>query len=261
VGYGASVAGITTFKDVVNFGGNVGTGLSVVGVGTFHTDLNVLGDLNVTGDISYDEVTGRNLNITGIATIHTLGVTSTTTTQDLAVGGASTLTGHVSLGSTVSAGSSIYLGDNTRISIGAGTTDTGDLIIYHDASNSIISNATGELLIDSDTMNIRSTTGGESYVYGSVGAGVTLFYDNSEKLRTTNAGVLITGILTATGGFEGTGQIGLGSEGTAIGTGVTFLNLASSNGTSWNLSPVSSGIMTATVTPGVSLGLAIALGG
>ena len=34
VGYGASVAGITTFKDVVNFGGNVGTGLSVVGVGT-----------------------------------------------------------------------------------------------------------------------------------------------------------------------------------------------------------------------------------
>ena len=247
---GIATVGILTVTTDANVGGAV----------TIGGDLTVGGDLNVSGDLSYDEVTGRNLNITGIATIHTLGVTSTTTTQDLAVGGASTITGWVSLGSTVSAGSSIYLGDNTRISIGAGTTDTGDLIIYHDASNSIISNTTGELLIDSDTMNIRSKTGGESYFYGSVGAGVTLFYDNSEKLRTTNTGVLITGILTATS-FVGSGQIGLGSEGTAIGTGVTFLNLASSSGAAWNLSPVSSGIMTATVTPGVSLGLAIALGG
>ena len=64
-----------------------------MGVSTFNTDVNILGDLNVTGDISYDEVSGRNLDITGIATIHTLGVTSTTTTTDLSVGAAATVSG------------------------------------------------------------------------------------------------------------------------------------------------------------------------
>ena len=44
----------------------------VSGAATFNNDITVLGDLNVTGDLSYDEVTGRNLNITGIATIATL---------------------------------------------------------------------------------------------------------------------------------------------------------------------------------------------
>ena len=37
-------------------------------------DLTVAGNLNVTGDITYDEVVGRNLSITGIATISTLDV-------------------------------------------------------------------------------------------------------------------------------------------------------------------------------------------
>ena len=39
----------------------------------------VTGNWNVTGDIVYDEVTGRNLNISGIATIGTLEVTNNAT--------------------------------------------------------------------------------------------------------------------------------------------------------------------------------------
>lgn len=42
-----------------------------VGVGTFVSDLHVGGNLNVVGDLVYDEVTGRNLNITGVATVGT----------------------------------------------------------------------------------------------------------------------------------------------------------------------------------------------
>lgn len=42
-----------------------------VGVGTFIGDLHVGGNLNVVGDLAYDEVTGRNLNITGVATVGT----------------------------------------------------------------------------------------------------------------------------------------------------------------------------------------------
>ena len=172
VGYGASIAGITTFKNVVNFGDNIGTGISVVGVSTFNTDLNVLGDLNVTGDLVYDEVDGRNLNITGIATIHTLGVSSTASITDLNVGGATTISGNLTV--------------------------SGDTVL--------------------------------------------------------------SGVVTATS-FSGVGQIGIGSEGTAIGSGVTFLNIASSSGSAIAMDPPTSGIATVTITPGVSLGLAIALGG
>ena len=61
--------------------------LSNVGIGTTNADTllyvdgdaTITGDLNVSGDIVYDEVDGRNLNITGIATINILGVTGITT--------------------------------------------------------------------------------------------------------------------------------------------------------------------------------------
>ena len=58
---GIGTIGIASITDAV-----------VSGAATFNNDITVLGDLNVTGDLSYDEVTGRNLNITGIATIATL---------------------------------------------------------------------------------------------------------------------------------------------------------------------------------------------
>ena len=57
------------------------------------------------------------------------------------------------------------------------------------------------------------------------------------------------------------GSFGISSEGTVIGTGVTQLNFASSNGTAWTATTPSSGLATVTVTPGASIGLAIALGG
>ena len=42
-----------------------------VGVGTFSGDLYVGGDLYVTDDIVFDELSARNINITGIGTIET----------------------------------------------------------------------------------------------------------------------------------------------------------------------------------------------
>ena len=53
------------------------------GVGTFASDLTVGGNLNVTGDLSYDEVTGRNINVTGILTAVNLNVTGITTAGQL----------------------------------------------------------------------------------------------------------------------------------------------------------------------------------
>ena len=54
---------------------NTGTAVSVtdslivVGYGTVTQDLAVEGDLNVTGDLVYDEATAVNLSISGIATV------------------------------------------------------------------------------------------------------------------------------------------------------------------------------------------------
>ena len=54
----------------VNIGGNLGvTGTSTLaGIVTTGTDLFVGGNLNVLGDVVYDEVQGRNLLVTGIST-------------------------------------------------------------------------------------------------------------------------------------------------------------------------------------------------
>ena len=86
------VSGVSTFSGAIDANGaidvdghtelddvNVSGASTFTGIGTFISDLYVGGNLNVTGDIVYDEVTGRNLNITGVGTIATLGVTGITT--------------------------------------------------------------------------------------------------------------------------------------------------------------------------------------
>ena len=226
VGAAATVAGnlnVTGISTLTNLdvSGVVGTGLSVVGVSTFNTDVNILGDLNVTGDISYDEVSGRNLNITGIATIHTLGVTSTTTTTDLSVSAGSTFGGLVD----INAGGQ------------ANTFKVEDL-----TDNRVIIAGTGGELEDDSNFTFD-------------GANLTL--GTGMNVVNVNA----TGIVTATT-FKGVGEVlGIGSEGTPIGSGVSFVDFRSTNGTGVSCQPAVNGIATVTFTPGVSLGLAIALGG
>ena len=207
------------------------------GVGTFASDLNVAGDLNVTGDISYDEVTGRNLNITGIATIHTLGVTSTTTTTDLAVGAAATVSGLFTAQDVLVSNASTITG-NLAV--------TGD-VTYDEASGRNL-NITGIGTIH--TLGVTSTTTTQDL---AVSAGATI-----GQLNATDA--VISGVLTATS-FSGVGEIGIGSEGTPIGTGVTFLNIASSTEQAIAIDAPTSGIATVTITPGASLGMVLALGG
>ena len=55
------------------------------------------------------------------------------------------------------------------------------------------------------------------------------------------------------------GGVGVGSEGTFIGAGATMIDFKSSNAS--NTVDLTAGIATVTVQTGVSLGLAIALGG
>ena len=76
---------------------NTGTAVSVtdslivVGYGTVTQDLAVEGNLNVTGDLVYDEATAVNLDVSGIATVGTLGVTGVATAYNLEVIGVTTV--------------------------------------------------------------------------------------------------------------------------------------------------------------------------
>ena len=79
---------------------------------------------------------------------------------------------------------------------------------------------------------------------------------------TTLSGTTATFTTINANNVTGTGQVGVASEGTFLGAGASMLNFASSNGTAIAVDPAeTSGIATITITTGVSLGLAIALGG
>ena len=86
--------------------------------------------------------------------------------------------------------------DNVKVRFG---TDN-DLEIYHSGTESIIAElGQGNLSIrGSDYVNI--TDAGQNNMFqGKAGEYAKLFYNNSEKLSTTNTGVDVTGDLTATG--------------------------------------------------------------
>ena len=82
-----NVSGISTLAGITSVTGdtlftkqfNVSGVSSFTGIVTTSSDLYVGGDLFVGDDIVFDEVNGRNLNITGIGTMNTLNVTGTLT--------------------------------------------------------------------------------------------------------------------------------------------------------------------------------------
>ena len=88
----AAFAGIVT----ANGGLAVGSAASIHSNGnaSFSGIVTVGGNLNVTGDYSVDEISARNLNLTGIATIPTLAVTGIGTFEKLTVGTGVTLQEH-----------------------------------------------------------------------------------------------------------------------------------------------------------------------
>ena len=228
--------------------------LDKVGIGsTIPTStLEVGGDFKATG----------NSTLVGFATVQDtfdVGVGGTVITADVQAGrvGLNTATPH----------------HNIHISnVGSGSTtlfvDGGDLKIEGDiyANNLVLPN--GNITVDNLYVSGIATFANRVDLDGDVDldanlhvTGVSTFIGDVNVTGTVNAtafvgsGAGLTGI-TATAG----GSFGIGAEGAFVGSGVTQLNINSTNGTI-TATPATSGIATVTVTPGVSIGLAIALGG
>ena len=123
---------------------------------------------------------------------------------------------------------------------------------------------TGDLFVDDitfDDANMQDLTVTDTLTVAGVttlasGGGISTVGGQLYVASDINA----IGVITATS-FTGLGQIGVASEGTFVGTGVTLVDFKTTTGTNINSVDISSGIASVTIQPGVSLGLAIALGG
>jgi len=102
--------------------------------------------------------------------------------------------------------------DNDKANFG----DASDLQIYHDGTNSYITDSGAGNLRISGTLLQLNDASFNKYLLGS-GSIVRLYYDDSEKLATTSTGVSVTGGLTSSGnvilGGTGNKDVYLGTTG------------------------------------------------
>ena len=251
--------------------------------------------LEVATDVILANATTKNVGIGSTSPQFTLDVRGGIGATDIQVTGFSTFTKDVQVGAS---GSIFYVSNSTN-NVGVGTSvpnpaytldvrssvSTGQTALYVYGDMRV----TGDLNLDDITLDdasIQNLTVTDTLAV----TGLTTFSSNVTinnadlnvlGITTTNNlrvsgfstfvgfstfndyafiqdGLNVAGVITATS-FTGLGQIGVGSEGTFIGTGVTMVDFKSSNGL--NTVDLTTGIATVTVTTGASIGLVIALGG
>jgi len=107
-----------------------------------------------------------------------------------------TVEGTTTFNDDVSFTNDVLFGDNDKAIFGA----SSDLQIYHDGSNSLISESgTGGLIISSGgTMSLR-TPADEKMIHMLANGAVELYHDNSKTFETISGGVAITGNATISG--------------------------------------------------------------
>ena len=91
--------------------------------------------------------------------------------------------------------------DTVQLQFGTGN----DMRIFHTPGSSYIENITGDLYIKTANVLRLNSSSNESMITASPNGAVVLYYNNSEKLKTTNTGVTVTG----NGIF--TGNVGIGT--------------------------------------------------
>ena len=91
----------------------------------------------------------------------------------------------------------LTMGDSEKITLGTGS----DLEIYHDGSNSVITETTGtgDLLLRGNNLKLQKGDGGEDYLIATSNGSVAIKHDNNTKLETTTGGIDVTGTVTADG--------------------------------------------------------------
>jgi hypothetical protein len=131
---------------------------------------------------------------------------------------ATTATGVTVTGSIAMDG--LTLGDNEKVQLGTGT----DLELYHDGTDSIIENNTGELFIQGNNITLRSDTSTETFIAMDKDGAVELYHDNSKKLDTDSAGINVTGQIDVSTNVNITGDLDVGDD-VSLSSDAAIINL------------------------------------
>ncbi len=85
--------------------------------------------------------------------------------------------------------------DNAKLTFGT----QSDLIVYHSGSHSFIQDTTGtgNLYIDSNSLQIRNAAGDETQATFAENGAVSLFYDDYNAFQTTPQGINVSGVTTS----------------------------------------------------------------
>ncbi len=146
-------------------------------------NLQVLGNLDVSGVLTYEDVT--NIDSVGLVT----------------------------------ARDGIFIPDNKKLELG-NVAGSGDLQLYHSTAsggNSIINDTgTGNLIIGGSVVEIKNAALSQTQATFTQGGAAKLFHNDNEKFYTTNDGVRITGGLQDKDGDLGTSGQVLTSTGTEL---------------------------------------------
>ena len=222
-----NIAGVSTFASPLDINGDIDVdghtnldNLSVAGVSTFTGAVNttnvVVGDfLNVgsniklgnAGVITATSFSGDGSSLTGIA------ATTNVRTNSLEVSGVSTFSDDVTF--TGAGGNIVFDKSDNSLNIRDGAAlkfgDGNDLIISHGAAvhghvTFIDEAGAGRLRIrTNDHVEIGKIASAEMSARFFADGAVELYWDNGKKFETTQAGAIVTGILTATS-FSGDGS-------------------------------------------------------
>ena len=163
-----SIGGTLTYEDVTN--------IDSVGLGTFRDGIDCNGDLDVDGHTNLD-----NVSIAGVTTFSE-DVTFTTASGNNIV--------------VDKSANKIIFGDNV---LGAFGSDS-DLLIHHTGSTGYIKNQTGNFYIQNDgVIIIGNQSSSSTGIKFQDGGAIELFFNNNNKLQTTNTGINVTGNTVADG--------------------------------------------------------------
>ena len=166
-------------------------------------------------------------------------LTAETDTLDLVTDRGATTTNNITVGSVTTTGTNTLVGTEIKIvgnkietvnsnaninlepagtgvvEITSGVTVPDTKTVVFGSGNSIASNGAGVLetstttnRIKADTFEVKNSANDETLLTAANGGPVTLYYDNSSKLNTTNTGVNIGGGISVQNDVEATGNLG-----------------------------------------------------
>ena len=170
------------------------------------TSLGVTGNITVSGTVDGRDVAADGTKLDGIEANADVTDTANVTAAGALMTTGGTLTGNVNFG------------DNDKAIFGAGS----DLQIYHDGSNSYVSDqGTGNLNVRGTNLVLGNASGSNSYLAANDGGGVYLYYAGQNKIETTSTGIDVTGNVAVSGTVDGRDVASDGSKLDGIESGAT----------------------------------------